>query len=62
VTAERPTGQYRTMVGLRPALGRLILPDDDRAGAPPVIVFTRGTGAAEEVQHQAFLRFHQAPT
>lgn len=40
VAAEMPTGQYHTMLGLRPALGRLILPDDDRAGAQPVIVLS----------------------
>jgi predicted permease len=40
VSVELPTGNYHTMLGLRPALGRLILPEDDRTGAPAVVVLS----------------------
>lgn len=42
VVAELPTGSHHTMLGLRPALGRLLLPADDRAGAAPVLVLSHG--------------------
>lgn len=36
------TGEYYTTLGVRAALGRTILPADDRAGAEPVAVLTHG--------------------
>jgi macrolide transport system ATP-binding/permease protein len=35
---EYVSGDYFRGLGVLPAAGRLILPDDDRAGAPPVVV------------------------
>ena len=34
------TGDYHATLGVRPALGRTIVPDDDRRGADPVAVLT----------------------
>lgn len=36
------TGRYFSTLGTTPALGRLVQPDDDRAGAPPVAVVSHG--------------------
>ena len=38
---EFVTGDYFRGLGIRPAAGRLLLPDDDRAGAPAVAVVSR---------------------
>lgn len=38
VTGLRVTSGYFPLLGARPALGRTILPSDDRAGAPAVVV------------------------
>ncbi len=40
VRGEYVTGNYFTMLGVRPFGGRLFSPDDDRAGAPPVAVLS----------------------
>ena len=37
-SAMAVTGAYHGTLGLRPAIGRLLTPDDDRAGAPAVVV------------------------
>jgi predicted permease len=37
------TGNYFTVFAVRPAAGRLFNPDDDRAGAPPVVVISHRT-------------------
>ena len=34
------SGNYFPMLGTRPALGRMLLPDDDREGASPVVVLS----------------------
>src|SRR5262245_6219004 len=36
------TGNYHALLGVRPALGRLLRPDDDQASAPPVAVLSYG--------------------
>jgi predicted permease len=38
--AEVVSGNYFDVLGVRPALGRLLSPDDDRSGAEPVIVLS----------------------
>jgi len=38
VTASLATSNFFDVLGLRPQAGRLLRPDDDRAGAPPVVV------------------------
>ncbi len=40
VGAQEVTGNYFDVLGLRPALGRLLGPADDRPGAPPVAVIS----------------------
>ena len=40
VRGEYVTGNYFTLLGVRPFGGRLFSPDDDRAGAPPVAVLS----------------------
>jgi predicted permease len=40
VSGEYVSGNYFTGLGVRPASGRLIAPDDDRAGAPAVAVIS----------------------
>lgn len=40
VRAETATGNFLTVLGARPALGRLLIPDDDRASAPAVAVLS----------------------
>jgi putative ABC transport system permease protein len=42
IRAALVTGNYFRMLGVRPALGRLIAPDDDTPSAPRVVVFTWG--------------------
>jgi putative ABC transport system permease protein len=37
-TADLVSGAFFQVLGVQPALGRLLSPDDDRAGAPPVVV------------------------
>jgi predicted permease len=39
---EYVSGDYFRGVGIAPAAGRLIIPDDDRMGAPPVVVISFG--------------------
>jgi predicted permease len=53
VFGEIVSGEYFSTVGFAPARGRLLLPDDDRAGASPVVVlsyafWTRRFGAAPD--------------
>jgi putative ABC transport system permease protein len=38
IYAEVPTGNYHGLLRLRPAVGRLLTPEDDRPGAPTVMV------------------------
>lgn len=38
--AELVTGNHHPLLGMRPALGRLLTPDDDRPGAAPVAVIS----------------------
>ena len=57
VFGEIVTGEYFTLLGVRPARGRMLVPSDDRAGAAPAAVlshafWTRRFGAAEEVVGQ----------
>jgi len=40
---EFVSGNYFSMFGIRPYAGRLLTPDDDRDGAPPVAVISYGT-------------------
>lgn len=40
--AEVVSGNYFSMLGVRSALGRLLLPGDDREGAPPVCAISHG--------------------
>ncbi|MBZ5677911.1 MAG: ABC transporter permease [Acidobacteriia bacterium] len=40
------SGDYFRGLGLNPAAGRLLTPEDDRAGAPPVLVSSFGFGQA----------------
>jgi len=40
VCSEYVTGNYFSMLGVRPFGGRLLSPDDDRAGAPPAAVLS----------------------
>lgn len=42
VTGETVTGNYFRLLGLRPALGRLLAPEDDRPGADRVAVISTG--------------------
>ncbi len=46
------TANYFRMLGVTPAAGRLLRPDDDRAGAPPVVVLS----------HRAWARFGLDPS
>ena len=41
VFGEIVSGNYFPMLGTQPALGRLLTADDDRAGAPPVVVLSQ---------------------
>jgi len=41
------SGNYFTLFGLQPALGRLLTPQDDRDGAPPVAVMSYSTWVSE---------------
>lgn len=43
VYGQRVTSGFFRALGVNPALGRYLLPDDDRAGADPVIVLSHGT-------------------
>ena len=54
---EVVTGDYFSLLGVAPARGRLLTPDDDRAGARPVVVLShafwvRRFGRAEETVGQ----------
>ncbi|MGB6431867.1 MAG: ABC transporter permease [Candidatus Acidiferrales bacterium] len=42
VDAGMVTGNYFQVLGINPMLGRVILPDDDRAGAAPVVMLSYG--------------------
>src|SRR5262249_33457667 len=42
VQGELVSGTYFDVLGLRPAAGRLIMPEDDRPGGPPVVVLAHG--------------------
>ena len=58
VFGEVITGDYFPVVGLQPAVGRLLAPPDDRPGAPPAVVlshafWTRRFGAAPDVVGQS---------
>jgi predicted permease len=57
VVRSLATARYFSILGVRPALGRLFLPEDDREGAPPVVVlshayWTRALGADSSVVGQ----------
>ncbi len=59
-TGWNVSGDYFRGLGVRPAAGRLILPDDDRAGSPPVAVVSYGFsqshfGAAASATGQSIL-------
>ena len=41
------SGNYFTLLGVQPFSGRLLRPDDDRVGAPPVIVMSHGMWTAK---------------
>ena len=45
VMGEAVTGNYFPFLGVRPARGRLLAPDDDRPGAPRVAVISSGLWA-----------------
>lgn len=49
-STEYVSGGYFTGLGTRPAAGRLLGPDDDRAGAPPVAVINYALSATLEAQ------------
>ena len=62
---EVVTGNYFQMLGIKPAIGRTLLPEDDRRGAPRVVVishklWTREYGASPDVLTR-FLRIHGQP-
>lgn len=40
VFGEIVSGDYFSVLGIRPAAGRLLVTDDDRSGAPPVVVLS----------------------
>jgi predicted permease len=40
VYGQLVTGNYFTVLGTHPALGRLLRPDDDRPGTPPIVVLS----------------------
>lgn len=40
VSVEAVGGRYFSMLGVRPAVGRALVPDDDRLDAPPVMVLS----------------------
>ena len=42
IGAIRVSSNLLTMLGARPALGRLLLPEDDRPGRPPVAILSEG--------------------
>jgi predicted permease len=42
VSAYLASGNYHALLGARPALGRLLRPDDERGGAPAVAVLSHG--------------------
>jgi predicted permease len=42
VSGAMVTGAYYEILGLHPVMGRLLMPDDDRPGAPPVAVISHG--------------------
>ena len=57
IRGDLVTGNYFSLLGVKAARGRLILPDDDRAGAPPVVVLSyafwqRAFGSDESVMGQ----------
>jgi predicted permease len=45
--AEAVSGEFFSMLGVRPAAGRLIVPGDDAASAPPVLVLNYGYWKSE---------------
>ncbi len=55
VTGEIVTGNYFDLLGVRPALGRLLLPADDAPGAPPVAVLGYDTWQHEHGGDPAIL-------
>ncbi len=40
VNLEMGSGSYFTLLGIRPALGRILLPEDDQDGVPPVVMLS----------------------